>query len=167
MAIASSADRPGSQLLRSLDLTTSPERAFDLLCEVEKWPLWLSFLKSARRLDERVPLGEGSEIAIRSAIPGEAEERYEVDRFIDGFIVSLVGMYSLRRRIDFRIERKGPRARLVVRLEYPAYGGALGALIDRVTARRRLDALLEHSLTHFKGLIEFREQTPGDVLVDF
>jgi hypothetical protein len=149
------------------DLASSPEAAFALICEVEKWPVWLSFARTARRIDESLPLQLGSDVALRGAIPGEEEELYEVDRFLDGHIVSLVGAYSVRRRIDFRIERKSEYAKLVARLEYPSYGGALGALIDRMTARRRLEAALEESLIHFKGLVEFKETTADAVLSDF
>ena len=159
-------DRPSSDAVhRSLDLSTPGDTAFDLICEVEKWPVWLSFLRSARRLDSG-PLGLGSEVSVRSAIPGEEEELYEVDRFLEGHVVSLVGAYSLRRRIDFRIERKTERSKIVVRVDYPSYGGVLGALLDRITARRRLDHALGDSLLHFKGLVEF--QRPHDeILADF
>jgi uncharacterized membrane protein len=105
-------------------------------------------------------------VALRSAIPGEDEELYEVDQFLDGHIVSLVGAFSIRRRIEFRIERKTDRSKIVVRVDYPSYGGALGALLDRVTSRRKLDAALGDSLTHFKGLVEFKESS-ADGLIDF
>jgi uncharacterized membrane protein len=141
-------------LNRSLDIAATPKTAFEIICEVEKWPVWLSFLRSARRLDDG-PFGLGSEVAIRSAIPGDDEEFYEVDKFLEGHILTLVGAYSLRRRIDFRIEGKSNRSRIVVRLDYPSYGGLLGALYDRMTSRRRLDAALGDSLVHFKGLVEF------------
>jgi hypothetical protein len=154
-------------ILGSQDLASSPEAAFALICEVEKWPVWLSFATTARRLDDSQPLQLGSEVALRGTIPGEDEELYEVDRFLDGYIVSLVGAYSVRRRIDFRIERKGERAKLVVRLEYPSYGGVLGALIDRMTSRRRLENALEESLVHFKGLVEFKDAAADAVLSDF
>ena len=137
------------------------------MCEVEKWPVWLSFLKSARRIDEHKPLELGSEIALRGAIPGKEEELYEVDRFLPGYIVSLVGAYSVRRRIEFRIERKSASARMVVRLDYPAYGGILGALVDRMTARRRLVGALEESMLHFKGLVEFKDGPKDELLADF
>jgi hypothetical protein len=150
----------------SQDLGSSAAAAFALVCEVEKWPVWLSFAKTARRLGSE-PLALGSEVALRGAIPGEDEELYEVDQFLDGHIVSLVGAYSVRRRIDFRIEGKRERSKLVVRVDYPSYGGALGALIDRVTARRRLDRALEDSLLHFKGLVEFTGSAPDELLADF
>jgi hypothetical protein len=158
--------RSTSALMCSQDLGSSPEAAFSLICEVEKWPVWLSFAKTARRVDG-APLRLGSEVALRGMIPGEDEELYEVDRFLEGHVVSLVGAYSLRRRIDFRIERKTTRSKLVVRVDYPAYGGVLGALLDRVTARRRLDRALEDSLVHFKGLVEFSGAGEGEPLADF
>jgi hypothetical protein len=156
-----------SALVSSQDLGSSPEAAFSLICEVEKWPVWLSFAKSVRRVDDSVPFGLGSEVAVRSAMPGEEEELYEVDQFLDGHIVSLVGAYSLRRRIDFRIERKSDRSKLVLRVDYPAYGGILGSFIDRMTARRRLDRAIEDSLVHFKGLVEFRDVPRDEILADF
>ncbi len=163
-----SAERPSTKALSgSQDLGSSPEAAFSLICEVEKWPVWLSFAKTVRRVDETVPLGLGSEIAVRCAIPGEEEELYEVDQFLDGHIVSLVGAYSLRRRIDFRIERKSDRSKLVLRVDYPSYGGILGSLIDRLTARRRLDRAIEDSLVHFKGLVEFKDVPQDEILADF
>jgi len=162
------ADRPSPHsLYSSQDLASSPEAAFSLVCEVEKWPVWLSFARSARRIDEAKPLGLASEVALRGAIPGEEEELYEVDQFLEGHIVSLVGAYSLRRRIDFRIERKTERSKIVVRVDYPSYGGVLGALIDKMTARRRLESALADSLVHFKGLVEFNATAPDEVLADF
>jgi len=152
-------------LYRSQDVAATPQVAFAMICEVEKWPVWLSFLRSARRT-ERGPFGIGSEVAIRSAIPGEDEELYEVDKFLEAHVLSLVGAYSVRRRIDFRIEGKSDRAKIVVRLDYPSYGGLLGALYDRMTARRRLGAALGDSLVHFKGLVEFNVN-PDETLADF
>ena len=111
-------------------------------------------------------MGLGSEIAIRSAIPGEAEELYEVEQYIEGHIVSLSGAYSVRRRIDLRIERKTQRSKIAVRVDYPTYGGMLGAVVDRFTVRRRLEGALGDSLVHFKGLVEY-EQTSESMLDDF
>jgi hypothetical protein len=156
-----------STLTRSQDLSVSVEAAFALLCQIEKWPVWLSFLRSARRTETGQPFGLGCEIALRGAIPGEEEEFYEVDKFLAGHVVSLVGVFSMRRRIDIRLERKGERSKIVIRLDYPAYGGALGALYDRMTARRRLDAALGSSLLHFKGLVEFKTGATDDLLADF
>jgi uncharacterized membrane protein len=140
-------------VVASTDLAVPAPMAFALLRAIEKWPVWLSFLRSARRVDAE-PLGEGSEIAIRSAIPGEDEELFEVERFVDGHMVSLVGAYSTRRRIDMRIEGKTSRSKLVVRIDYPTYGGVLPALVDRLTARRRIESQLADSLQYFKGLVE-------------
>lgn len=153
-------------LYSAQDLVAPPSTAFQLICEVEKWPVWLSFLRSARRIDPRLPLALGSEVAVRSTIPGEEEELFEVDQFIDGHIVSLVGWYSVRRRIDMRLERKSDRSKVVVRIDYPTYGGVLGAIVDRLTIRRKLETALDDSLIHFKGLVEY-ETGPGTVLEDF
>lgn len=159
-------DRPSARAIhRSLDVATPAATAFARICEVEKWPVWLSFLKSARALDPDGPLALGSEVAIRSQIPGEDEELFEVDRFIPGHQVSLVGAFSCRRRIDVRVEQKSARSKIVVRLDYPTYGGALVALVDRFTRRRKLDVALADSLQHFKGLVEF--ETNDGVLEDF
>lgn len=163
---ASPARTSSGALHRSQDLASAPEAAFTWICQVEKWPVWLSFLKSARRVEAGAPLTLGSEIALRSAIPGDAEELYEVDQFLDGYIVSLVGAYSLRRRIDFRIERKSERSKIVVRIDYPSYGGVMGAFYDRMTVRRKLDSALGDSLLHFKGLVEFKTGSE-DILADF
>jgi len=157
-------DRPASRgIHRTQDVATSAEAAFSLICEVEKWPVWLSFLRSASRLDAG-DLRVGSDIAIRSTIPGDEEELFEVDQYIEGYMLSLVGAYSMRRRIDLRVERKTERAKIVARLDYPTYGGVVGELVDRLTRRRRLDVALADSLVHFKGLVEF--DRAGDVILD-
>jgi len=167
LATLSHAERGSAHALcSSQDLTSDPEAGFALIGEVEKWPVWLSFLTSARRVEER-PLALGSEVALRSAIPGDREELYEVDQYLAGHIVSLVGAYSVRRRIDFRIERKGARSKFVVRIDYPAYGGMLGAFLDRMTARRRLESALDESLVLFKGLVEYRDVETDALLADF
>jgi len=166
MAYSVAYDRPSAQAIhRSLDVATPAPTAFARICDVESWPVWLAFLIAARRLDPERPLELGSEIGIRSQIPGEEEELFEVDRFIPGHHVSLVGAYSCRRRLDLRVEQKSERSRIVVRLDYPTYGGALASLLDRLTLRRRLDSALADSLTHFKGLVEYDKD--AGVLADF
>ena len=168
MALSSmTLDRPSPRALhRSQDVASPAPTAFDLICEVEKWPVWLSFVRSVRRLDPAEPLGLGSEVAIRSALPGDEEEFYEVDRYIPGHQLSLVGAYSIRRRIDVRVEAKTERSKVVVRVDYPTYHGLLGALIDRLVRRRRIDVALSDALLHFKGLCEF-DREPDALLSDF
>lgn len=162
-----SLDWPSSRLVhRSQDVAAPAHSAFSLICEVEKWPVWLAFLRSARRIDPHRPLAVGSEIAIRSAVTGSDEELYEVDSFLDGYVLSLVGAYSVRRRLDFRVESKSDRSKIVVRIDYPTYGGVVGALLDRMTNRRKLDIALADALVHFKGLAEY-ERNPGALLEDF
>src|SRR5665213_1945491 len=142
----------------SLDIETSAEDAFALLAEVEKWPVWLSFLRSARLVDPKRPLTVGSEIVLRSSIPGEEEQLYEVDALIGNFHLSLVGAYSVRRRIDFRIERKTSRAKVHAKVTYPAYHGRVGAWVDRLRNGRKLSAALDHSLVLFRGMVEYHRE---------
>lgn len=149
----------------SLDLDCSAEEAFALLCAVEKWPVWLSFLRSARRANSELQLGVGSEVAIRSSLPGDEEELYEVDGLIANYRLSLVGAYSVRRRLEFRIERRTSCSKLHVRLAYPAYHGLLGTFVERWQRGRRLASALDDSLVHFKGLVEYKRDAA--VLADF
>ena len=151
-------------LYHSVDLEVPAKTAFELLAAVEKWPVWLSFLRSVRRSVPQMPVGLGSELIVRSAIPGDEEELFEVDRFVDGFMLSLVGAYSVRRRIEMRIEGKTARSKLAVRLDYPTYGGPLAHFVDRATTRRKLDSQLADSLLHFKGLVEY-EGDPSETAV--
>ncbi len=149
----------------SLDIESPVDTAFALLCAIEKWPVWLSFLRSARAVDPALPLRAGSEVIVRSTLPGDEEQLYEVDQFITNYHLSLVGAYSVRRRIDFRLEQKTSRAKLHVRFTYPAYGGRLGAALDQWRHGRRLERVLDDALTHFKGLVEYRSDDA--VLADF
>jgi hypothetical protein len=166
MAIADDVFTPGLPThSASLDVNCSAEEAYALLCAVEKWPVWLSFLRSARRASARGALDVGSEVVIRSWLPGNEEELYEVDGLIANYRLSLVGAYSVRRRIDFRIERRTSCSKIHVRLAYPAYHGRLGLLLDRWQRGRRLASALGDSLIHFKGLVEYQRDAP--VLADF
>jgi hypothetical protein len=164
MAMVSQAAPTGRWLSASLDVESDPESAFALLSAVEKWPVWLSFLRSARLAGTAEPLGLGSEVVLRSGIPGDEEQVYEVDDFVPNYRLSLVGAFSVRRRLDFRIERRTSKARVHVRLSYPAYHGRFGELVDAWRHRRKLAAALNDALIHFKGLVEYRRNDP--VLAD-
>ena len=159
-------DRPSTRAIhRAQDVASPAATAFARVCEVEKWPVWLSFLRSARLTEPHLPFQEGSEVAIRTGIRDNDEELYEVDRFIPGHHLSLVGAFSCRRRLDFRIEQKSERSKIVVRMDYPTYGGVIAALFDRFTRRRKLELALGDSLLHFKGLVEFERE--DGLLADF
>jgi hypothetical protein len=149
--------RPGLRSLSaSVDVESSPEDAFAIVCAVEKWPVWLSFLRSARLAESCVPMQLGSDVVLRWTLPGEEEQVFEVDALIANYRLSLVGAYSVRRRLDFRIERKTTRSKVHVRLSYPAYHGRVGMLVDGWRRGRRLAAALEDAVAHFKGLVEYR-----------
>jgi hypothetical protein len=142
----------------SVDVDSSAEDAFAIVCAVEKWPVWLSFLRSARLGESNIPLRVGSDVVVRTTLPGEEEQLFEVDAFIANYHLSLVGAYSVRRRLDFRIERKTTRSRVHVRLSYPAYYGRVGLLLGGWRRGRRLAAALGDALVHFKGLVEYRRE---------
>jgi hypothetical protein len=116
--------------------------------------VWLPFLRSATLADPASPLSVGAEVIVRSTLPGDEEQAFEIDQFISNFHLSLVGLYSVRRRLDFRIERKTSRAKLHVKLSYPAYGGRLGALMDAWKHGKRFERGLDDALVHFKGMVE-------------
>lgn len=160
--------RSGTRCLRAaIDVQCAADATFALLCAIEKWPVWLSFLRSARLVGGGPEIGPGSEVVVRSALPGDPEQVYEVDHFIQNHHLSLVGAYSIRRRLDFRIERKTSRCKLHVRIEYPAYGGRLAMLYDGIRAGRRLMGELAHSLTAFKHLAEYQPKEKDDLIADF
>lgn len=150
--------RPGLRSYSaSLDIDSPVEDAFALLCAVEKWPVWLSCIRSATPVEPAAPLALGSEVIVRSTLPGEEEQLYEVDQFIANYHLSFVGAFSVRRRIDFRIERKTSRARIHIKLAYPAYGGAVGTMMDSWKNSRKIERVLCDALIHFKGLVEHHE----------
>lgn len=160
--------RPGTRLLTAaIDVQAAAETAFSLLCAVDRWPVWLGFLRSAELLEPTAPIGLASEILLRSAIPGQDEQLFEVDHFITNHQLSLVGAFSVRRRLDFRIERKTSRCKLHARLEYPAYGGRLGVLYDGLRSGRKIATQLSESLVHFKHLAEFSRTEKDELLADF
>lgn len=154
-------------LSASVDIQTAAEPAFALLCTIEKWPLWLSFLRSAELTDGATAIGPGSEVLIRSALPGDTEQLFEVEHFVTNHQLSLVGAYSVRRRMDFRIERKTTRCRLHARLEYPAYGGRLAMLYDGIRSARKLATQLDESVVQFKHLAEYNGNAKDELLADF
>ena len=149
-------DRGTRSLNASVDLESPAEDVFSLLCSVEKWPVWLPFLRSARRVEYSEPIGLGSEVVLRSEVPGEEELLYEVDQYITNHHLSLVGAYSVRRRVDFRVERKTSLSRLHVRLSYPAYHGRAAAALEWWRRGRKRLGQLKGAMTNFKGLVEYR-----------
>ena len=150
----------------SEEIVSDAGAAFALLCEVEKWPVWLSLVRRASRLDGDRPLSLGSEIVMVAPLLGRGEEIFVVERFLQGHLLHLESAYSCRRSWEFRIERKGSKTRLTAALAYATYGGQLGAQLDRFTRRRTAERELGASVVHFKGLVEF-ENHPDRVLADF
>ncbi len=162
MAIVTDAlARPGLRSYSaSLDIESPVEDAFALLCAVEKWPVWLPFLRSATLADPASPLSVGTEVIVRSSLPGHDEQALR-NRSIHHELPPLAGRRILRAApLDFRIERKTSRAKIHLKFSYPAYGGRFGAMVDAWKHGRRLERVLDEALVHFKGLVEYRSTDP-------
>ncbi len=137
----------------AIDLPAIPEEAFALLCTVEKWPAWLPLVRSAQRQREGA-LALGDEVLLRLGEPRDEEQLFEVRRLVTNYCLTLVGAYSTRRRIDFRIERQSNRARLRVAWLYPTYHGAMGSAVDRLLRGRAVAGMLDRATMQFRGLLE-------------
>ncbi len=137
----------------AIDLPAIPEEAFALLCTVEKWPAWLPLVRSAQRQREGA-LALGDEVLLRLGEPRDEEQLFEVRRLVTNYCLTLVGAYSTRRRIDFRLERQSNRARLRVAWLYPTYHGAMGSAVDRLLRGRAVAGMLDRATMQFRGLLE-------------
>ena len=137
----------------AIDLPAIPEEAFALLCTVEKWPAWLPLVRSAQRQREGT-LALGDEVLLRLGEPRDEEQLFEVRRLVTNYCLTLVGAYSTRRRIDFRLERQSNRARLRVAWLYPTYHGAMGSAVDRLLRGRAVAGMLDRATMQFRGLLE-------------
>ena len=137
----------------AVDLPAVPEEAFALLCAVEKWPAWLPLVRSAERRGTGA-LEVGDEILLRLGEPRDEEQLFEVRRIVGNYCLTLVGAYSTRRRIDFRLERQSSRARLRMAWLYPTYHGAMGNALDRLLRGRMVASSLDRAAQQFRGLLE-------------
>jgi len=143
-----------SQLVASEDLNVSAEIAFSRICSVQTWPVWLSFVKRAELDDHASVLSYSSDVILASDLSDGKEEVFEVEELIAPYLLTLVGAFSCRRRIQFRVESKGDISRVVVKIAYSTYGGLLRKYADHLTFRRKLHSSLSQSLQTFKGLVE-------------
>ena len=168
MAVTDDAFVPGLQShSASLDLDCSAEDAFALLCAVEKWPVWLSF--SAQRATRGVRWRIDARQRSRHSFVASRRRRrssYEVDGLIANYRLSLVGAYSLRRRFEFRIERRTTsRAASTCGWPIPPITDGSGRFSIAGNAAAGSQAPLDDSLVHFKGLVEYNRDDA--VLADF
>ncbi len=144
----------GSQLVATEELTVSPEIAFSRICSISTWPVWLSFVRRAELNDRTSELTHSSDVLLASDLSEGAEEVFEVEELIKPYLLTLVGAFSCRRRIQFRIEAKNKLAKVIVKIAYPRRGGLFYKPFDGFMQRRKLNAALVHSLQTFKGLVE-------------
>jgi len=141
-------------LVASENLSVSAEIAFSRICSIHTWPVWLSFVRRAEFDGYPGLLTQASDILLSSDLSDGKEEVFEVEELIEPYLLTLVGAFSCRRRIQFRIERKDAASRLTVRIAYVSHGGLLRGVLARFIARRKLHNLLTLSLQTFKSLVE-------------
>lgn len=143
-----------SQLVATEDLNVSADIAFSRICSIQTWPVWLSFVKRAELEDRASRLTHDSDIILSSDLSDGQEEVFEVEELIEPYLLTLVGAFSCRRRIQFRVETKDSISRVIVKIALPAYGGIVRRYTDGFMFRRKLHASLTQSLQTFKGLVE-------------
>ena len=143
-----------SQLVATEELHVSAEIAFARICSIKTWPVWLSFVKRAELEDPGNTLTHQSDIVLLSELFDGKEEVFEVEELIEPYLLTLVGAFSCRRRIQFRVERKDDISRLIVKIAYPSYGNLIGRYTERFMFRRKMQTVLTESLQTFKGLVE-------------
>ena len=143
-----------SQLVATEELNVSADIAFSRICAVQTWPVWLSFVKRAELEDRTSLLTHDSDILLLSDLFDGKEEVFEVEELIEPYLLTLVGAFSCRRRIQFRVESKNEISRVIVKIAYPTYGGIVRKYTDRLMFRRKLHTALAQSLQTFKGLVE-------------
>jgi hypothetical protein len=141
-------------LVASENLSVSAEIAFSRICSIQTWPVWLSFVRRAEFDGYPGLLTQASDIVLASDLSAGMEEVFEVEELIEPYLLTLVGAFSCRRRIQFRVDRKDDVSRLTVRIAYSRQGGLLQGFVARFLSRRKLNGLLAQSLQTFKSLVE-------------
>lgn len=136
------------------DVDVPVAKVYDFVTDVSRWPVWMSSIVNAQH-PECLPLAVDEELLVcLHAGKRRWQETFEVKRLVRNAFLSLEGLYSAARRIDFRFEQRGGQTRVACAIGYPLFGGMFTRWIDAISRRRRVRRDLRDSLMRLKGLLE-------------
>lgn len=148
---------------KSVDVELPVGRVFGFVADIERWPVWLSFVVSAqqraappqRRIEpaqRKLAVDEEIQICMQRG-KRRWHETFDVIRFVPNAFVWLEGSLSASRRIEFRFEQRRDGTRVHCAVGYPVFGLA-GRLSDALFTRRGVSHDLHHSMMHLKTVLE-------------
>lgn len=150
------------------DVDVPVSKVFDFVTDIARWPVWMSSVVNAQH-PESLPLAVDEEFLVcLHAGKRRWQETFEVKRLVRNAFLSLEGLYSAARRIDFRFEQRGKQTRVAYAIGYPLFGGVFARCVDALSRRRRVRRDLRDSLVRLKGLLEEQVENPtvGESLFD-
>ena len=137
-----------------VDVRAPAEQVFAYVADLSRWPMWFGCVVSAQQAEER-PLDLDEEVRLcLHAGRRRWQESFEVTRFMRNAFLSIEGLLSAARRIDFRFERRGQLTRLSCAIGYPVFGGLLAVAADALFHRPQIRRELRDSLVHLKNMLE-------------
>jgi hypothetical protein len=111
----------------TVDIAALPERVWDVIKDVERWPEWTPSVKSVRRLDAG-PLAPGSRAVIRQPrLPPAVWKVTDVERYGFSWKTGSPGAWVVARH-SVVATANGSRATLAL-----LFTGLLGPLLGRLT----------------------------------
>lgn len=140
------------------DIAAPAEKAFALVTDISRWPVWFSPVVSAQH-PESLPVALDEELLVCLHCGRRRwHESFEVTRFVRNAFLSLEGAFSAARRIDFRFEQRAGHTRVACAIGYRVFG-VVPSIVDAAFNRQRVKRELRDSLVHLKGLLEHQVET--------
>jgi len=136
------------------DVDVPVAKVFDFVTDVSRWPVWMPSVVNAQQPEAQPPAIDEELLVCMHAGSRRWQETFEVKRLVRNAFLSLEGLYSAARRIDFRFEQRGKQTRIACAIGYPLFGGVIARAIDAMSRRRRVRRDLRDSLVRLKGLLE-------------